>query len=782
MTNALSKLKIFNSISCNCYESVHTWDPSCIRVFFTLTLLAARAGFIIYFPLYLLPRLLTIRLSGNKHKSATGTNNDTSHPDQASSSSQLLLHQLAQVFTVCLKNASLSTAIIALNSSLVISLTCLNNSLTGRIFYLSPFFSSLLSHWLFSLERPSRRATLTMFATKSSFEIIFEMLDEKFSLRHKFNQKIAAVLLFSLATSINFYSLYSHPTFCQSKDLLNRLSFLVIGKAESRAVGNNSKRVIESNVETNRPGGRNTSEIERTPAETVTSSSSSSPSASASASFQSARNSLHYIRPLSTSEPLGVPQCAPVSQMERHFSPSELPGSCSCLTNPLSQGREKQIPLHHEEREKHLAGENEPLHSPDQGNPSLKRTSTSTSSSSSPYSPTCTLQKRTSSLSQGGGSVCITGQSDTMAMNNATAVHCDHPHHIPGILSPCSSSSSSCSSFLFSTDTSNKETGLFTPHLSPNEFTSASSAEHLGSGDIESQSKASSSSHPCTGQMCLLHNSQLGETSDGNNKRKNSNLCNSHLCHSLAPSSCHLQCILDNSPYVHESGTLDMTLASAFRSSLTAGIKFSSIGWLIQSALYLIRIRKDTSENGLLGLLSKLLMNTRAINFALFLGNLVTVYRCTWALLLRYDCRSSSLPRHALISGLLAGLASSSFFPSNQLSLYAFWKVLFTLYSVSQVSKSRGGRIFVDALFYLSDSFLINCMVMEPQYIARSYLRFIDSITGSYLTKFNIVSYNLLSGRVNSFRYGDTIAPLNADHASRKYLESAGTWLLQIIK
>ena len=133
----------------------------------------------------------------------------------------------------------------------------------------------------------------------------------------------------------------------------------------------------------------------------------------------------------------------------------------------------------------------------------------------------------------------------------------------------------------------------------------------------------------------------------------------------------------------------------------------------------------------------------------------------------------------SMVSGFLSSFLSSYLlYDSNQITLYCSWKTAFTMYWYLLANHSNGQKI-MDYIFFISDSFLINCMIMEPQFIADSYLRFVDSITGNMLKKPNIICYQQLTQRVNERRYGSIIPTLNADHASQKYLALTGVWSLE---
>jgi hypothetical protein len=230
--------------------------------------------------------------------------------------------------------------------------------------------------------------------------------------------------------------------------------------------------------------------------------------------------------------------------------------------------------------------------------------------------------------------------------------------------------------------------------------------------------------------------------------------------------------------------------------AVKGSLKVFMIGWTIQVSLNLLKgVRRGRSNSLLMtrktsisdtsiissspSLLSHLVLNPSSLKFSFFLSSLVFVYRFSSCFLRRLTGREDD-PWNEAMAGFSGGFVSMwTFYPSTQISLYTFWKTVFTLYWMMFGDKQHAQRT-MDSIFYLSDSFLINCMVMEPHFVAKSYLGFIDSITGKTLTKFNVISHYLLTHRLQPERYGTQIPNLQVEHLSDKYLESAGSWLLEV--
>ena len=132
------------------------------------------------------------------------------------------------------------------------------------------------------------------------------------------------------------------------------------------------------------------------------------------------------------------------------------------------------------------------------------------------------------------------------------------------------------------------------------------------------------------------------------------------------------------------------------------------------------------------------------------------------------------------LAGFVSSFMSSYlFYDSNQITLYSFWKSAFTLYWFAFRRQKERAQKIMDLIFFINDSILINCLIMEPQFIADSYLKFVDSITGGVLKHPNIICYQHLTRRVNERRYGSSVPILDARFVSDKYLQNTGVWSLE---
>jgi len=234
----------------------------------------------------------------------------------------------------------------------------------------------------------------------------------------------------------------------------------------------------------------------------------------------------------------------------------------------------------------------------------------------------------------------------------------------------------------------------------------------------------------------------------------------------------------------------DSSPVSCHSYAVKGSLKVFIIGWAIQVPLNLLKegnrisspslksAETNTRRNNSLRNVVNFILNPSSLNFSFFLSSLVLVYRSSSCLLRRMTGKQDDALNEAISSFTGAFVSMYTFYPSTQISLYIFWKTVFTMYWM-RFGHDKHAQLVMDAFFYFADSFLINCMVMEPHLVAPSYLRFIDSITGRYLTHFNVISHFLLTDRISIKRYGTQIPVLEIEHLSRKYLETAGSWALE---
>lgn len=192
------------------------------------------------------------------------------------------------------------------------------------------------------------------------------------------------------------------------------------------------------------------------------------------------------------------------------------------------------------------------------------------------------------------------------------------------------------------------------------------------------------------------------------------------------------------------------------------------VGWLGQAALAALKHKSLDPR--------VLIADENALRFGLFLGGMASAFRACRCAMRRLTGRDDE--SQALVSGFTSALALG-LYPSTQIALYTFWKTMYTLYWLRFGHAKKQAQLFLDATFFVLDSILINCTIMEPQYVARSYLKFVSSVTDGHLRTVNVALYNQLTGRTNEWYYGDKVQNLCADHCSKRYLETTASWLLE---
>lgn len=183
-----------------------------------------------------------------------------------------------------------------------------------------------------------------------------------------------------------------------------------------------------------------------------------------------------------------------------------------------------------------------------------------------------------------------------------------------------------------------------------------------------------------------------------------------------------------------------------------------------------------------------MLLDTKSLKFGLFLGTLSATYKslsCFFRHLTKED-----EPIHSLTSGFIAGL-SLMIFPSNQVTLYMFWKTLFSVYWIIVKSSSwRYSAHFINGLFSLSSSLVILLYLVQPNLLPKSYVRACDQLIPSKYSGNRLV-FNQLWAKyvtgINSTQLEnqmvsqvatrtDALNQLFKPFTSRKYQEVIGNW------
>lgn len=180
-----------------------------------------------------------------------------------------------------------------------------------------------------------------------------------------------------------------------------------------------------------------------------------------------------------------------------------------------------------------------------------------------------------------------------------------------------------------------------------------------------------------------------------------------------------------------------------------------------------------------------ILLNSKALKFGLFLGALSATYKslcCFFRRLTRED-----EPIHSLTSGFVAGL-SLIIFPSNQVTLYMFWKTLFSVYwIVVKSSQWKYSFLFINGIFSLSSSLVILLYLVQPDLLPRSYVRACDQVIPTKYSGNRLVFNQMWTKYINGVvatknstitTRSEVLNVLIKPFTSKKYQEIIGNWTL----
>lgn len=840
---------IFNSIENNCYEAVHCWDASCSRVFMDMFLASLKGAIQVYVPLYMLPLLVRRDISKNA---------------------------LLKVAT----NAATSTTILAVNSSLVIGLTCFVNQFTGKIYYLSPFFNSLVSHFLaFKYERTSRRNSLAMFTLKSTGEIIFAYLAEKYGIFGKNSnpkiQKFLSILLFSSSLSANYYLLKKasrrQDLIQDAKENIERDGNIERDRNIEHTESDDKLSVSKNSVQNSKDVDLNNNNI-------------------ASSSYGGHKE--NQGKNSSLNSELSFMKTDPLIQILEFISGREEIYECNISASSFSSSASSSS---------FFQSNNDPLSSNHQHN-----------SSSEFFHSNAQLRREKDAKKKGEQTRKEEDLNEKKEEKNEKNYENYYYNNSPerNVFSKENNISKNFRPNIqakegkkkkkekFGLNKDEKEIFLL-PQTNLFQSTFSVPIPEKREEKEEREEEEREGKFPEKWERKIWPQKEVAEEGGGENQRdahscsedaetlRDANLASEKYTNLNHSSSVSLSQKVHLGDHYLTSCCPNHPGKSCIQHSIGRVMKCFTVGFLTQSSILMLKyfrggkVPKSTSGVRVAALIlsdknslkfplflsslsfthraiSCLLRRQRAGNFSLNLsdfslnsgdfsrnsggfnhdkiskldenGNLREGAKTGWSLSteshrlncpLRMDNRipsTSSLdcscatedyldsrktinlnsvpdPRNerlqiwrpeiwrpemeSMISGFFSSFLSSYlFYDSNQITLYCSWKTAFTIYWYLLANHPNGQKI-MDYIFFISDSFLINCMIMEPQFIANSYLRFVDSITGNMLKKPNIICYQQLTQRVNERRYGSIIPTLNADHASQKYLALTGVWSLE---
>lgn len=166
------------------------------------------------------------------------------------------------------------------------------------------------------------------------------------------------------------------------------------------------------------------------------------------------------------------------------------------------------------------------------------------------------------------------------------------------------------------------------------------------------------------------------------------------------------------------------------------------------------------------------------IRFGLFLALFNGLFKISNCSLKRYT--NSDDPKNSFYASIIAG-QTYYLYPSPSLALYVLWKCIEILFHTT----SRSNKLFrrykdalIVVLYGLSTSQLFYSAVLEPKYIKKSYLAFLDQMSRHRL---HWINRNLLDifGTNASAGYEDFFPDLHPKFLSHQFLSSIWIWLIE---
>ena len=164
------------------------------------------------------------------------------------------------------------------------------------------------------------------------------------------------------------------------------------------------------------------------------------------------------------------------------------------------------------------------------------------------------------------------------------------------------------------------------------------------------------------------------------------------------------------------------------------------------------------------------------LRVGLFLSTFSGLYKATncW---LRWSLDTSK-PINCFIAGLVAGPALF-IYPSPTVALYVLWKCLEALFHEA-VRKSiiKNKDLFIVILYGLATSQLFYSALMDPRYMKKSYMAFLDRISHH---KLHMVNRSVLDvfGTEASSGYEEFFPDLHPKFMSRAFLGSIWIWMIE---
>lgn len=174
--------------------------------------------------------------------------------------------------------------------------------------------------------------------------------------------------------------------------------------------------------------------------------------------------------------------------------------------------------------------------------------------------------------------------------------------------------------------------------------------------------------------------------------------------------------------------------------------------------------------------ITKIATDSGVLKIGLFLSTFSGLYKATncW---LRWSLDTSK-PINCFIAGLVAGPALL-IYPSPTVALYALWKCLEALYNEAvRIGLITNKDLYIVILYGLATSQLFYSALMDPRYMKKSYMAFLDRISHH---KLHMVNRSVLDvfGTEASSGYEDFFPDLHPKFMSRAFLGSIWIWMIE---
>lgn len=215
--------------------------------------------------------------------------------------------------------------------------------------------------------------------------------------------------------------------------------------------------------------------------------------------------------------------------------------------------------------------------------------------------------------------------------------------------------------------------------------------------------------------------------------------------------------------------------------SIRTSIRALIIGYSAQLGLKLFTkapIIFTTSDGQLsrLEIVKNIITDTGLLRIGLFLSTFSGLYKATNCFLRWTSNSSTSL--NCFIAGLIAGPALF-IYPSPTVALYVLWKCLEALFHEA-VRKDiiKNKDLYIVILYSLATSQLFYSALMDPRYMKKSYLAFLDKISKR---KLHMINRSVLDvfGTEASSGYEEFFPDLHPGFMSRAFLGSIWIWMIE---